>query len=120
MSKNMRHMAPQNLGKTLSRLFGYFKFYKVLFIFGILFTIIGSLGGIFFNAMLSPIIDMLVLDYQLPVFVKYLAILAGITGLLAIGQYLGTLFMGRLAQNIVHKIHEEMFVNMEKLPMNYF
>ncbi len=120
MSKNFRNMAPKNPGRTLSRLFSYFKYYKGLFIGGISFAILGSIGGIAFNATLSPLIDSLVTDYDLSVFIKYLVILGIITLFIALGQYLGTLLMGRLAENVIHKIHQEMFVHMEKLPMSFF
>ena len=120
MSKDFKQLRPENPGKTLARLFSYFKYYKWLFIGGIGFTILGSIGAIAFNAMLSPLIDSLVTNYQFSVFIKYLIILAMIAGMIALGQYLGTLLMGRLAQNVIHKIHEEMFVHMEKLPISYF
>lgn len=120
MSKNMRNLAPKNPGKTLSRLFSYFKYYKGLFFGGIFFAILGSIGGIAFNTMLAPIIDSLVTDYDLAIFLRYLAILGFITLFIALGQYLGTLLMGRLAENVIHKIHQEMFEHMEKLPMSFF
>lgn len=121
MSKQLRStVTSKNMGATIKRLVKYFTYYKGLFIFGILFTIVGSLGGIVFNTMLSPIIDMLTTNYSLAVFIRYLAIMVFVTLFAAAGQYLGSLFMGRLAQNIIHKIHEEMFVHMETLPMNFF
>lgn len=120
MSKTMKQLSPKNMGQTLLRLFSYFKFYKWTFIGGILFSIIGTLGTIAFNTMLGPLVDSLVTNYNMSAFIKYLIILGSIAVVIAIGQYLGTYLTGRLAQNVVYKIHQEMFEHMEQLPMSYF
>ena len=39
---------------------------------------------------------------------------------ISISEYLGNLFMARLAQRTGHKIREDMFSHMEKLPISYF
>ena len=104
MSKNFRNLAPKNPGKTLSRLFSYFKYYKGLFFGGISFAILGSIGGIAFNAMLSPLIDSLVTNYDLAVFIKYLSILGVITLFIVLGQYVGRLLRGSLAERGIHKL----------------
>ena len=120
MSKDIRSFKPKNPGKTLARLFSYFKYYKWLFIFGIVFTISGSFGSIAFNTMIGPLIDSLVTNYDFAVFIKYLLTMGFIALFIALGQYLGTLLMGRLAQNVIHKIHQEMFEHMEQLPIKFF
>lgn len=115
-----RQLRPNNTRKTLMRLFGYFRFNKALLFGGILFIILGSAAEIATNGMLSPIIDTLVSDYDRGVFINYLLIMAGFIVLIALGQYLGNLFMAKLAQRTVHKIREDMFSHMEKLPVSYF
>jgi len=122
MSKKPRHMQlkPKNPMGTLKRLFSYFKYNKVLFISGILFIIISSLAQIGANAMLSPIIDTLVGEFNRGLFIKYLFIMAIFVLLISVGQYIGNLSMIRLAQKTVHKIREEMFAHMEKLPVSFF
>ncbi len=115
-----RRLKPTDPKRTLIRLFSYFKFNKFLFFGGILFIIIGSVGEIAITGMLSPIIDTLVGDFDKNVFIKYLAIMGIIVLVVALTQYLGSLFMAKLAQKTVHKIREEMFSHMEKLPISFF
>lgn len=120
MSKPMRKLRPKNARQTLVRLFAYFNYNKLLFFGGIFFIIMGSLAGVGANGMLSPIIDSLVTDYNLAEFIKYITLMIVMVGFIAVGEYLGNLFMARLAQQTIHKIREEMFEHMEQLPISYF
>jgi ATP-binding cassette subfamily B protein len=104
----------------LIRLFSYFKFNKLLFFSGILFIVLSSVAEIGINGMLSPVIDTLVGDFEKSRFITYLAIMGVMVLVIALSQYLGNLFMAKLAQKTVHKIREEMFSHMEKLPISYF
>lgn len=115
-----RQLRPNNPMKTLARLFGYFKYNKAIFFGGIFFIILGSIAEIAANGMLSPIIDTLVEGNDMTLFVRYLIIMGGIVVFIALGQYLGNLYMVRLSQRTVHKIREDMFSHMEKLPISYF
>ncbi len=119
-NKNYRQLRPSNPRETLTRLFRYFKFNRALFLWGMFFIILGSISMISINAMLSPAIDTLIEDGNIALFIRYLIIMAIIVIFLALGDYLGNLFMVRLAQKTVHKIREDMFANMEKLPISYF
>ena len=122
MNKKSRHLQlkPKNPMKTLKRLFSYFRFNRILFISGILFIIISSLAQIGANAMLSPIIDSLVVGFNKGLFIRYLFIMGIFVILIAVGQYVGNLCMVRLAQKTVHRIREAMFAHMEKLPISFF
>lgn len=113
-------LRPKDPKRTLLRLFSYFKYNKLLFISGLFFIILGSLAQIAANAMLSPIIDTLLENRGMGLFIKYIFIMAGLVIFISIGQYLGNLFMAKLAQSTVHKIREEMFSHMEKLPLSFF
>lgn len=119
-SRNHRQLRPKNMKETLKRLFAYFKYNKALFLGGILFIIIGSIAGIAANAMLSPIIDSLVDSSGQGLFIRYLVIMAVIVLFITFADYLGNLFMAKLAQKTIHRIREEMFSHMEKLPISYF
>ncbi|MDF2948279.1 MAG: hypothetical protein K0R07_289 [Sedimentibacter sp.] len=118
--KGPKQLKPQDTKKTLLRLFSYFKFNKILLISGILFIILSSVAEIGINAMLSPVIDTLVGDFNSNRFIMYLAIMGILVLAIALSQYIGNLFMAKLAQKTVHKIREEMFSHMEKLPVSYF
>jgi len=115
-----RKLRPDNPKKTLIRLFGYFRFNKFLFFGGIFFIILGTVAQIAANGMLSPVIDSLVEGWNKALLIKYLLIMGVLVVFITAGQYLGNLFMAKLAQKTVHKIREEMFSHMEKLPVSYF
>lgn len=118
--KGPKQLRPQDPKKTLLRLFSYFKFNKILFFSGIFFIILSSIAEIGINAMLSPVIDTLVGDFEKNRFIMYLGIMFLLVLIVAFSQYTGNLFMAKLAQKSVHKIREEMFSHMEKLPLSYF
>jgi len=115
-----KQLRPENPGKTLARLFSYFKYNKLLFLGGLFFIILGSVAEIGVNGMLSPIIDLFVGDYDQAALIRYLFIMGGLVILIATGQYLGNLSMAKLSQRTVHKIRSEMFAHMEKLPIEFF
>ena len=118
--KGSRQLRPNNPVKTLGRLFSYFKFNKSLLFGGIFFIIIGAIAEIGTNAMLSPIIDTLIIGEDKGLVIKYIMIMGSFVVFICIGQYFGNLLMARLAQSTVHKIREDMFSHMEKLPISYF
>lgn len=113
-------LKPRNPKETLLRLFGYFKFNKFLFFGGILFIILSSLSQIAANGMLSPIIDSLVEDQDKGLFIKYILIMVAMVLSIGVSQYIGNLSMARLAQRTIHRIREDMFSVMERLPLAYF
>jgi len=115
-----RRLRPKDTKSTLIRLFSYFKFNKVLFFGGIFFIIVASASQIAANGMLSPIIDTIVYGNNTAQVIKYLLIMGAIVITISFTQYLGNLFMARLAQRTVHKIREDMFSHMQKLPISYF
>jgi ATP-binding cassette subfamily B protein len=118
--KPRKQLRPKDSKKTLIRLFSYFKFNISLFFGGILFIIIGTLAEIGINGMLSPVIDTLIGEHDERLFVKYLLIMGAMVLIISVAQYFGNLFMAKLAQRTVHKIREDMFSHMEKLPVSYF
>ncbi len=119
-NNKVRGLKPRDPVKTIKRLFSYFRFNKLLFVVGILSIIISSFAQIAANAMLSPIIDSLAMDKDINLFIRYLVIMAVIVICIALFQYLGNLFMARLAQRTIHRIRQDMFAHMEKLPLSFF
>ncbi|NLP33785.1 MAG: ABC transporter ATP-binding protein [Clostridiales bacterium] len=120
MSKQTRLMQPRDPKKTLGRLFGYFKYNKALFYTGITFIILTSIAEIAVSGLLSPIIDILVGDFEKTIFVKYLILMAFLVILISMGRYLGNLLMAKLAQGTIFRIRKDMFSHMQKLPISYF
>jgi len=115
-----RRLRPKDAKNTLIRLFSYFRFNKVLFFGGIFFIIASSFLEVAANGMLSPIIDTIVKGESTAQVIRYILIMGAIVISISIFQYLGNLFMARLAQGTVHRIREEMFSHMQKLPISYF
>lgn len=113
-------LKPNNPKETIIRLFSYFKFNKSLLFGGITFIILAAIAEIGTNSMLSPIIDTLVTDHDKGLFIKYILIMVALVIIVALSQYIGNLSMARLAQKTIHRIREEMFAHMEKLPIPYF
>ena len=70
--------------------------------------------------MLSPIIDSLVEDQDKGLFIKYILIMVAMVLSIGVSQYIGNLSMARLAQRTIHRIREDMFSVMERLPLAYF
>lgn len=118
--KGPKQLRPADAKRTLIRLFSYFRFNKILFFSGIFFIILSSVAEIGINGMLSPVIDTLVGDYNQQRFITYLSIMGLMVLVIALSQYIGNLFMAKLAQKTVHTIREELFSHMEKLPLSYF
>ena len=112
-------LRPRNLRKTVVRMFSYFKYNKLLFVGGLILIVLGSLARIGANGMLSPIIDSLVTEQSQALFVKNLVVMGLIVITISIAEYLGNLFMARLAQRTIHQIRTEMFSHVQKLPMSF-
>lgn len=119
-NKGKRNLKPKDSKRTLIRLFSYFRYNKALLITGIIFIFLSSAAQIGANGMLSPIIDSLINGDDGNQFIRYLVIMAILVITISFGQYIGNLTMARLAQGTVHKIREDMFSHMEKLPISYF
>ncbi|NLK74655.1 MAG: ABC transporter ATP-binding protein [Clostridiales bacterium] len=115
-----RRFHPLDTKKTIIRLLSYFRFNMALFIGGIFFIVLSTIAQVAANGMLSPIIDSLVDNKGVAVVIRYLIIMALLVIIISVGQYLGSLFMARLSQRTVHKIREEMFSHMERLPVSFF
>lgn len=114
-----RRLRPRDTKNTLIRLFGYFRFNKALFFGGIFFIIVSAASQIAANAMLSPIIDTII-EGDISQVIRYIFIMGAIVIGISVTQYLGNLFMARLAQGTVHKIRQDMFSHMQKLPVSFF
>lgn len=118
--KQQKSLRPASPMQTIRRLFSYFRYYKGLFITSILLTIGGALLQVGANGMLSPIIDSAAKDKDMNLLVRYLLIMGAMVLLLVITQYLGGLLLASLAQRTVHKIREDLFEVLQKLPIQFY
>ena len=120
MKHGKKALRPNNPGKTLVRLFSYFKYNKILLVGGLVAIILSAIAQIASNGMLSPIIDSFIEGDSRSEALKYIIIMGVLVIILSVGRYIGSLAMARLAQRTIHKIREEMFSHMEKLPISFF
>jgi ATP-binding cassette subfamily B multidrug efflux pump len=119
-TNNRKALKPKNPIKTLLRLFKYFSYNKFLFIGGISTIILASIAEIGITGMFSPIIDVFVSGGEKAEAIRYILILAGFVVLTSLGHYFGNRSMASLAQKTIHKIREDMFAHMQKLPVSFF
>lgn len=119
-NKAKMRVVPTNPMQTTKRLFSYFRFYKLQFALGLLLIVLSSVGSIAANALLSPIIDSLLTDRSTQILARFLVIMIVLVIGISASQYLGSLYMARVAQRITHQIRKEMFAKVQSLPISFF
>lgn len=112
-------MMPANPRKTIRRLLSYYGDHKLLFAAGIILVILGTVFQVAANGILSPIIDAVTIDRSLPLLTRYLLIMIALVLGIAVSQYLGSLFMARLSQKIIHTIRRQLFAKIQRMPVAY-
>lgn len=115
----VKRVVPDRPMQTVRRLFSYYRYYKFLFIAGLVLIVITSASQIAANGMLSPIIDTLLETRSMGSVRGYILIMIGLVILISASQYLGNLFMARTAQRIVHQIRGELFARVQSLPVSF-
>lgn len=105
---------------TLKRLFGYFRFNKKLLLFGLMLSILSTVAEVGLNGMLSPIIDSVVVDRNIALFVRMLLLTAGIMIFASAGKYFGMLMIAKLSQDTVYIIRQELNDKILHLPVAYY
>lgn len=130
---------PKNTGKTLLRMFVYFRKNLGLLIVALFMVVFSSLAGVTGNYLLKPIINNLDTDIGAIVgddlteaalqaakhdimesLVGSLAVMAAIYALGAIFSYLSSRIMVSIAQRTTNTIRAELFNKLQKLPIGYF
>lgn len=130
---------PKNTGKTLSRMFKYFKKNIGMLIVALLMVVFSSLAGVAGNYLLKPIINNLdtgigsIVNGDLTEsalqaakheimesLIGSLAVMATIYALGAIFSYLSSRIMVSIAQRTTNTIRSELFNKLQKLPIGYF
>ena len=116
----------KNPKKTLSRLLGYMKPYRVTMVIVILCLLLASLA----TALSSYSLDPLISDYIQPMaqqenpdfapLVKFLTGMAIVYVLGIVSSFLSNYLMVRVGQGMQKEIRDEMFRRMQRLPIRYF
>ncbi len=127
---------PQNIGKTIGRLFSYFSEFRLLLLLIAVFIFISTLAQVVGTSFLQIIVD----DYLTPMFEEYqtgtvesirdmelmggfvrtLLFLATIYVSGGISSYLYSRLLLKVSTDTLFKIRQQMFSHMERLPIRYF
>ncbi|MCM1135682.1 MAG: ABC transporter ATP-binding protein/permease [Clostridium sp.] len=112
---------PQNVKKTMGRLFGYIANEKLKLFIVILCVIGGTIANLAGSYMLRPIINGLTDENgSAALLLRGILTMAGIyiTGVLA--QYLQQRIMVTVSQNAIFKLRNELYGKLQKLPVRYY
>lgn len=112
--------APKNLGKTLLRLFSYFKYNRWRIIAALIMTMLSSALMVAINSMLSPVIDAVAVKQDMDEFVKSLVTMGILVVFFLVAQYLGSLGMTIVASRTTYSIRKELFEKVQSLPIPFF
>ncbi len=127
---------PQNVGKTIGRLFSYFSEFRWLLLLIAVFIFISTLAQVVGTSFLQVIVD----DYLEPMFEEYqaggvsslwdmklmtgfvhtLLMMAGIYISGAVSTYVYSRLLLKVSTSTLFKIRRQMFSHMERLPIRYF
>ncbi len=127
MKKTGRKPGPQNASKTIKRLLSYInRNYKVQFGLVLICIILSAVAGVAGSLFLQILID----DYITPLLnaadpnfsglLKAVGIMAVIYGIGILATFLYNRLMVVIAQGVLKQIRDEMFSNMQRLPIRYF
>ncbi|NLJ94329.1 MAG: ABC transporter ATP-binding protein [Clostridiaceae bacterium] len=115
-----RRSSPKNLGATLKRLADYLGFYRILLVVAFVLIVVRTLGMVYGNYMLKPIMNSLVAGEGVAQLAKHLSgVVIGYI-LAVISMYIaGRLFM-YIAQKTTGKIRKDVFEHLQTLPVSFF
>lgn len=116
---------PDNIFKTLGRLFSYYRSCRVTFIIAIASIIVYSAVTIAASYMMEPLVSVLEDTTLLPDarYAKYLALLIGMAVLYfagAVTNYLLNRLMLECSAKVLCALRKDMFNKMQSLPISYF
>ena len=116
---------PHNTKKTFMRLFAYLKNYPLQIVCIVLGLLVSAGAGVAGTYMLKPIINHIgdlvaKRSTDTTQLVRYISLLAGIYGAGALCSYAVNRLLVSVSTGILERVRNEMFANMEKLPLSYF
>lgn len=117
---------PKNAKKTLLRLFGYLKNYRLQLLIVVIGIILNSGASIALNGFVKPLIDKYILPLvgvQNPDLSKFIVAIIGMGVVALVGIFAGYLYnrlMINITQGTLKTIRDQLYEHMEKLPIKYF
>lgn len=119
-------MKPQNMSKTVGRVLGYLKEYRLRVIIVLLCIVMSAITSVAGSLFMEPLID----DYIKPLMTMEVPDFSGLLrliGFLGVVYLLGALaslihaqLMVVISQGILKKVRDEMFAKMQKLSIHFF
>jgi len=111
---------PKNAGKTLLRVFSYFKYFKIHLIASLLLVALSSGLNLVATYLLKPIID----EFIIPGDVKGLAIQLGLLALVYVASVFANLAQSKLllvaGQKITNRLRRDLFDRLQLLPIRFY
>jgi ATP-binding cassette subfamily B protein len=111
---------PQNMGKTLRRLWQYISVHKIKLFLAILFVAATTLISLFSTRMIGSSIDKYVLNGDFSTLGMVIAVLVVLYVLSSVLTWSMTQLCVNLAQNTVHEIRRDLFDKMQTLPLRFY
>ena len=111
---------PKNLRKTLGRLFGYIRKYKLMLMLVFVFIIISSFAMIAGSYFLKPIINDYIIPGDFPGLLKMLILLGAVYAAGAFSTFAYGRIMIHISQNAIKDIRSDLFNKMQHLPVKFF
>jgi len=111
---------PKNAGKTLLRVFGYFRFYKFHLIVALLLVGLSSVTNLLATYLLKPIIDDFILPGDIAGLAKQLGFLAGVYIVSASANLGQQRLLLIAAQNITNRLRKDLFKRLQSLPIRFY
>lgn len=115
-----KQFTPKELGKTLIRLFSYFRYNKWIFLGALLMTALSSVFRVATSSMLSPVIDAVAVNRDMGEFIDSLITMGAFVILFVLTQYLGSRGMAVVAARTTHTIRKDLFEKLQSLPVPFF
>lgn len=114
-----RAKLPDSPGQTVRRLLNYFNEYKLRLIVALLIWSLNPIITVLMNYMLQPIVrSMLDQDVNRLIYLLVVYVVVLIVRLISI--YIGQRMMMILAQDVTHRLREQLFTHLMGLPIPYF
>ncbi len=120
MARTMLHERPKNIRKTLILLLQYLKKHTASLLLVAVLVTISAGANVYGTYLLKPVINDYILPGDIPGLMKMLLFMGGIylTGVAASFGY--TQLMVKTAQKVVQEMRDDLFRQMQKLPLRFF
>ncbi|HPG91897.1 MAG TPA: ABC transporter ATP-binding protein [Clostridia bacterium] len=118
--KDKSFSKPKDVAATIKRIFKYMGKYKFLFFLVIVMSIINSASNVLGTYLLEPIINNLLTNGDMAIFMQTLLLMALIYAVGAICAFVQQRVLIIISTGVLQNLRVDMFNNMQTLPISYF